>query len=81
MTSRKDVYLRQLIWAEYRAKSDKQQAFANIAEKIGHERVLQSTIDHYYERFKSGETSLFNEGTEQHDITQAIQKLPNGEEV
>jgi hypothetical protein len=81
MTSREDVNLRQSIWAEYRAKSDKHQALTNIRAKIGFERVSQPTIDHWYERFEYCKSSLFNEGTEQYKITQAIQKLPNGEEV
>jgi hypothetical protein len=81
MASRKDVKLRQLIWAEYRAKSNKQQALANIIAKTGSEHVSQSTIDHYYQQFASGNTSLFDQGTEQYDITQVIQKLPSGKEV
>jgi hypothetical protein len=81
MTSREDVNLRQSIWSEYRAKHGKQQALANITAKIGFERVSQPTIDHWYERFESGKSFLFDEGTEQYKITQAIQKLPNGQEV
>jgi hypothetical protein len=81
MVSPQDIKNCQLIWAEFRAKRTKQQAFSNIATKIGSERISQSTINHWYKRFQSGETSLFDEGTEQYDITQVIQKLPNGQEV
>jgi hypothetical protein len=77
MSNRNELYERQMIWAEYRAGSSKEEAHA----KLGSDSVSQQTIDDFYQRFQSGDISLFDKGSEQHGIIQAIQKLPNGEEV
>lgn len=81
MASPETIKQRQLIWAEYRARRTKQQAFINVNAKLGSILVPQSTIDFWYEQFDAGRKTLFDQGTKQEDITHAIQTLPNGEEV
>jgi hypothetical protein len=79
MTSPNDIKFRQLIWTQYRAGNDKQQALINIKNKLG--SASATTIDHWYKRFQFGETSLFDEDTDQYYIPRIIQTLPNGYEV
>jgi hypothetical protein len=81
MVNREEIKLRQLIFAEYRAKSDKKQALANIITKLGSDSVSESTIDHWYREFKADNIVLSDEGSEHYDIVPAIQMLSNGEEV
>jgi hypothetical protein len=72
-----DIWIRQLIWTEYRAKNNKQQARINIKSKFGLKSISTSTINYWYKRFKSGKISLFKK----YAIAPAIQTLSNGEEV
>jgi hypothetical protein len=81
MASPREIKLRQLIWSEYRAGNDKQQARININKKLYLDYVFVSMIHSVYKRFQSGKTSIFDEGTEQYGITEAIQTLSNGNEV
>lgn len=71
----KEIRLLQLIWAEYRSRSNKKQARINIKRKLG--SVSRWMIFRCYMRFESGYTSLFTKGVYLH----AIQTLSNGEEV
>jgi hypothetical protein len=77
MSNREELYERQMILAEYRAGRSKEQAHA----KLGSGSVSQQTIDDFYQRFQSGDISLFDKGSEQHGIKTAIQTLSNGKEV
>jgi hypothetical protein len=70
MVTRKEMRLRQLIWAEFRSGSTKQEAIANIRFKI------ELMIDVWYQHFQSGKKSIFDNG-----IVTAIQTLQNGREV
>jgi hypothetical protein len=81
MSNLKELYTRQMIWAEYRAGSSKEQARANLNAKLGSDNISEETIDTFYQRFKSGDISLFDRDSPRHGISQAIQTLPNGDEV
>jgi transposase len=76
MANRNELHERQLIWAEYRAGFSNEQAHAKLGPNVSRE-----TIDNFYRRFKAGKISLFDERTFQHRIVQAIQTMPNGDEV
>jgi hypothetical protein len=77
MANRNELYSRQMIWAQYRSGSSKDQAYTNLKS----DTISEETIDSFYHRFQSGNISLFDENSPHHDISQAIQTLPNGDEV
>jgi hypothetical protein len=77
MSNLKELYTRQMIWAEYRSGSSKEQARA----KLGLDTISEETIDTFYQRFKSGNISLVDQDNVQHYVPQVIQTLPNGDEV
>jgi hypothetical protein len=77
MTTPQQVKLRQLIWAEYRAENNENQALVNINAKFGPKAVSQSIIHDCYTRFQSGDTNLFD----RHYITNVVQTLSDGNEV
>jgi hypothetical protein len=74
MTTPKDINIRQLILDEYRAGNTKEKAHSNL----GPNSVSATTIDHWYTRFQSGNTSIVDGDTKQYSITRIIQELPNG---
>jgi hypothetical protein len=77
MANRNELYSRQMIWAQYRSGSSKEQAYTNL--KSG--SISEETIDSFYERFQLGDISLFDENSPHRGIPNAIQTLPNGDEV
>jgi hypothetical protein len=81
MSNSNELYKRQAIWADYRAGNNSEQAYSNLIKKFGPDSVSKEIITGFYLRFKSGDRSLFDKGAPQHGIPQAIQTLPNGEEV
>jgi hypothetical protein len=81
MSNSNELYKRQMIWAQYRAGASSEQAYLNINAKLGHGSVSQNRIDNFYRRFKLGNKFLFDEESEQYGILQAIQTMPNGDEV
>jgi hypothetical protein len=68
MFTSEEVWLRQMIWAEYRSGTSEKQASINIIAKFGSKSVSQSIIHDCYMRFKSGDTNLI----EQYCIKPAI---------
>jgi hypothetical protein len=81
MSNSNELYKRQAIWAQYRVGNNNEQAYLNLTEKFGLGSVSQKVIDDLYQRFKSDNISLFDEESEQQGIPQAIQIMPNGDEV
>jgi hypothetical protein len=77
MTSPREIKIRQMIWSEYRAQNYRPQALINIQKKLGPNSASKSKIDHWYRRFQSGKTSLFDK----YKFSQVIQTLSNGEEM
>lgn len=72
-----EVKIRQLLWAEYRAGNNKEQARLNIISKLGIDSVSESTINECFKRFKSEDYSFFG----QYKINPAILTFSNGNEV
>jgi hypothetical protein len=81
MSTREIIKLRQMIWTEYQAGINKEQAVMNICATLRSNHVSELTVNEWYTRFRLGETSLFDSGTEQSLIPRAIQTLPNGVKV
>jgi hypothetical protein len=81
MVTRNELRKRQMIWAEYRAGNNKEQAHSNLTKKLGPGSISLDTIESFYERFRRIGTSLFDKEDEQYGISQAIQTMPNGDEV
>jgi hypothetical protein len=81
MVTIKELRIRQMIWAEQRAGTSKEQARLNVNSKLAPDAISQQIIDELYQRFNSGDISLFDNGTKQREIIQAIQTLPSGNEV
>jgi hypothetical protein len=81
IVTQEDLRLRRMIWLEYQARNTEEEAWTNIRQKLNYAPVSMSTIQHWYDHFKCGETSLFDKDTLQYGITQATQILPNGDEV
>jgi hypothetical protein len=77
MVTPQEIRFRQFIWAEYRSGNDEKQALININAKLGPKSASESTIEHWYQRFRSNKRSLF----EQYDITPVVQTFSNGKEV
>jgi hypothetical protein len=81
MATREEIKIRQMIWMEYQAGNDIQHALISIRAKLHTNDVSESNLHHWYKRFESGETSLFDPDTEQYKIIRVIQTLPNRVEV
>lgn len=81
MVNRRDLHIRQLIWAEYRAGRSEKNAYSNLNKKLGLGSISKETIDSFYQRFQSGNSSLFDTDSLQYGIPQAIQTFPNGDEA
>lgn len=77
MSTPQQVKIRQILFAEFRAKRSKEQARANIISKHGLDSISESIISDYYQRFRSRNYSLF----ESHQIKPIIQTLSDGNEV
>jgi hypothetical protein len=81
MANRNELHKRQMIWAEYRAGSSNGQAKININAKLDPDFISDETIDGFYQRFQLDHISLSDRSSAHYGIPQAIQKLPNGDEV
>jgi hypothetical protein len=79
--TREELLIRQSILTEFHNDSSINQAFVNITTKFGVNSVSKSKINRWYQRFKSGDMSLFDKDTNQHNIVPAIQTVGNRDEV
>jgi hypothetical protein len=59
MANRNELYTRQMIWAQYRSGISKDQAYTNLKS----DSISEDTIDSWYDRFQSGDISLFDENS------------------
>lgn len=81
MLTPKEFRVRQMILAEYRSGTSREMAFTKITTELGYKCIPGSTFDRWYRDFLSGDNSLFEKNSKQHDITQVTQVYPNGEKV
>jgi hypothetical protein len=81
MSNLEELYKRQLIWTAYQTGRSNKQSCKNFNVMLGSDSILQKMFVQWYPRFKFDNISLFEKDSKQDGIIQAIQKLPNGEEV
>jgi hypothetical protein len=81
MDTREKIKLRQMIWVEYQAETDIEQAVINVRKKLPSYNVSESIVDYWYKSFNPYENHFLEPDNEEYDILLVVRTLSNGVEV